>query len=52
MLEDARAVQEAGAFAVVLEGVPEQVAKAVTDALEIPTIGIGAGVRAATARCS
>jgi len=43
VLDDARAVQEAGAFAVVLEGVPAQVAKTVTDALEIPTIGIGAG---------
>ena len=43
VLEDAHAVQEAGAFAVVLEGIPADFARAVSDALEIPTIGIGAG---------
>lgn len=44
VVEDAYAVQEAGAFAVVLEGMPAELARAVTEQLEIPTIGIGAGV--------
>jgi 3-methyl-2-oxobutanoate hydroxymethyltransferase len=43
IIEDALAVQEAGAFAVVIECVPAPVAKQVTDLLHIPTIGIGAG---------
>jgi 3-methyl-2-oxobutanoate hydroxymethyltransferase len=41
--EDARAVAQAGAFAVVLELVPAELAKLVTDTCGIPTIGIGAG---------
>jgi 3-methyl-2-oxobutanoate hydroxymethyltransferase len=43
MLADALAVQEAGAFAIVLELMPEQLAAAITERLRIPTIGIGAG---------
>lgn len=44
ILADARAVAEAGAFALVLEGIPRSLAAEVTAAVEIPTIGIGAGV--------
>jgi 3-methyl-2-oxobutanoate hydroxymethyltransferase len=43
LLADAFAVQEAGAFSVVLELVPEQLAAEITERLRIPTIGIGAG---------
>ncbi|MBE5876323.1 MAG: 3-methyl-2-oxobutanoate hydroxymethyltransferase [Lachnospiraceae bacterium] len=43
LLEDAKAVEEAGAFAVVLECVPAKLAELITEELEIPTIGIGAG---------
>lgn len=41
-VEDARAVAEAGAFALVVEGVMEPLARQITDAVDIPTIGIGA----------
>jgi 3-methyl-2-oxobutanoate hydroxymethyltransferase len=43
LLEDALAVENAGAFAVVLEGIPQSLAKQITDSISIPTIGIGAG---------
>jgi 3-methyl-2-oxobutanoate hydroxymethyltransferase len=43
LLEDAQAVEQAGAFAVVLECVPAETAQKITAALKVPTIGIGAG---------
>ena len=43
LVEDARALAEAGCFAIVLEGIPGEVAQLVTEACPVPTIGIGAG---------
>ena len=43
LLADAHAIEEAGAFSIVLELLPEQLATAITERLRIPTIGIGAG---------
>ena len=43
IMEDALAVEKAGAFAVVLEAIPRELAAKVTERLSIPTIGIGAG---------
>jgi 3-methyl-2-oxobutanoate hydroxymethyltransferase len=43
LIADAKALESAGAFAIVLECVPEMAAKAVTEALNVPTVGIGCG---------
>ena len=43
LIEDARMLETAGAFSLVLESIPSDVAKTVTEVLNIPTIGIGAG---------
>lgn len=43
LLDDAMALEEAGAFSIVLEGIPAGLARRITAALSIPTIGIGAG---------
>ncbi|KAI9791000.1 MAG: hypothetical protein M1816_004567 [Peltula sp. TS41687] len=43
LLEDALAVQEAGCFAMVVEAVPAEIARIITEELDVPTIGIGAG---------
>lgn len=45
LVDDAKELQAAGCFAVVLEGIPDEVAAMITDALDVPTIGIGAGAR-------
>lgn len=43
LLEDAQRLQDAGCFSMVLEGIPAELAQRITETLEIPTIGIGAG---------
>ncbi|HZW68865.1 MAG TPA: 3-methyl-2-oxobutanoate hydroxymethyltransferase [Pseudogracilibacillus sp.] len=44
IINDARAISEAGAVAIILEGIPEDLGKEITEIINIPTIGIGAGV--------
>lgn len=44
LMDDARALEDAGAFAIVLEVVPREIAQMITESVSIPTIGIGAGV--------
>jgi 3-methyl-2-oxobutanoate hydroxymethyltransferase len=43
ILEDARALEQAGAYSIVIEAVPAELARRITEAVSIPTIGIGAG---------
>jgi 3-methyl-2-oxobutanoate hydroxymethyltransferase len=43
LLEDARALESSGCFSIVLEAIPHELGRAITEALSIPTIGIGAG---------
>jgi 3-methyl-2-oxobutanoate hydroxymethyltransferase len=43
LLQDAVALERAGVFAIVLEGIPREVAKMITDEISVPTLGIGAG---------
>jgi len=43
LVEDAKAIEAAGAFAIVVEGVKAEAAQAITEAVSVPTIGIGAG---------
>jgi 3-methyl-2-oxobutanoate hydroxymethyltransferase len=44
LLDDARALADAGAYSIVLEGIPQEIAAEITANVEVPTIGIGAGV--------
>lgn len=44
LVDDAHALEAAGCFAIVLEGIPDVVAQLITDSISVPTIGIGAGV--------
>ncbi|PKM95157.1 MAG: 3-methyl-2-oxobutanoate hydroxymethyltransferase [Firmicutes bacterium HGW-Firmicutes-1] len=43
LIEDAKALEAAGVFAIVLEAIPENLAKIITESINVPTIGIGAG---------
>ncbi len=43
LVEDARALADAGCFSIVLEGIPDVVAQLITESVDVPTIGIGAG---------
>lgn len=43
IIEDAKAIEKAGVFAITLEGIPAKLAKLVTESVSVPTIGIGAG---------
>ncbi|MGH9245807.1 MAG: 3-methyl-2-oxobutanoate hydroxymethyltransferase [Acidimicrobiales bacterium] len=45
LVEEAKALAAAGCFSIVLEGIPDEVARMITDAVGVPTIGIGAGPR-------
>jgi 3-methyl-2-oxobutanoate hydroxymethyltransferase len=44
LVDDAKALEDAGVFAIVLEVVPREIAKMITESVSVPTIGIGAGV--------
>jgi len=44
MLEDAKALAKAGVFSIVIECVPDELARTITDTIPVPTIGIGAGL--------
>ncbi len=44
LLEDAKKLEDAGVFAIVLECIPQQLAKVITESVSVPTIGIGAGI--------
>lgn len=43
VIADARALEQAGAYSIVLEGIPSELARRITEAVDVPTIGIGAG---------
>jgi 3-methyl-2-oxobutanoate hydroxymethyltransferase len=45
LLEDAKALEAAGCFSIVLEAIPSPIAQVITESISIPTIGIGAGVQ-------